>query len=152
MQAIISHILDDKAIQNMCNSHNMSIHVALIVKRGQVIAKASNKIGSRSRGSGYSDCTIHAERNVVKELGDTEAMRGATMYVVRISRARTRVGNDRIQNSEPCHDCHLFLTKCHVKYGLRSVFYSTHELVEMDFTDRPARRPPMTPEIKKVVN
>ena len=88
-------------------------------------------------------CTIHAEKAVVKELGDRNMMRGAIMYVIRISRSKTLVGNERVQNSEPCHDCHLFLTKCHEKYGLRKVFYSTHEFVELDFEDRPDKRPPM---------
>ena len=141
MGSLFEHILDDKFIQNLRGSHKTSIHVALIVKRGQVIAKAANSIGSRSRGCGYSDMTIHAERAVVKELGDFQQLRGASLYVVRISSN----GEHEIKNSEPCHDCHLFLKKCHEKYGLSRVFYSTHEFVEMDFTTRPAKRPPMVP-------
>jgi hypothetical protein len=143
MQTILPHVLNDKAIQNLVAAHKTSIHVAFIMKRGHILAKATNKIGSRSRGAGYSDCTIHAEKAVVKELGDRNMMRGAIMYVIRISRSKTLVGNERVQNSEPCHDCHLFLTKCHEKYGLRKVFYSTHEFVELDFEDRPDKRPPM---------
>jgi hypothetical protein len=44
--------------------------MAVIVKRGQILAEATNNYGSRSRGSGYSKSSIHAERNVVKQLGD----------------------------------------------------------------------------------
>jgi hypothetical protein len=139
MLSLFSQILDDKSIQNLRASHNTSIHVALIVKRGQIIAKATNSIGSRSRGCGYSDMTIHAERAVVKELGDLQQLRGASLYVVRVSRS-SKCG---IKNSEPCYDCHLFLKKCHEKYGLSRVFYSTHEFVEMDFSCPPAKRPPM---------
>ena len=145
MQFIVANYLKDKCISNLPDAHNTSIHVAVIVKRNKVIAAATNKIGSRSRGSGYSDSTIHAERNVVKELGNFDQLRGATMYVFRVSRCKTKEGIERIQNSEPCHDCHLFLTKCHEKYGLKKVFYSTHEFVEMNFSDRPNKRPPMTP-------
>lgn len=140
MQFIVANYLKDKCISNLPIAHNTSIHVAVIVKRNKVIAAATNKIGSRSRGSGYSDSTIHAERNVVKELGNFDQLRGATMYVFRVSRCKTKEGIDRIQNSEPCHDCHLFLTKCVEKYGLRRVFYSTNEFVEVDFNVRPARK------------
>jgi hypothetical protein len=141
MASLFQQILEDKSIQNLRGAHNTSIHVAFIVKRGQIIAKATNSIGSRSRGCGYSDMTIHAERAVVKELGDFQQLRGASLYVVRLAKNV----DDGIKNSEPCHDCHLFLKKCHEKYGLSRVFYSTHEFVEMDFGARPAKRPPMVP-------
>ena len=140
MASLITQILDDKSLQNLRASQKISIHVALIVKRGQIIAKATNSIGSRSRGCGYSDMTIHAERAVVKQLGDLQQLRGASLYVVRVSKSN-QCG---IKNSEPCYDCHIFLKKCHEKYGLSRVFYSTHEFVEMDFdSPPPAKRPPM---------
>lgn len=140
MQSIVSNALNDKSIRNLVDAHNTSIHVAVIIKRNKVIATATNKIGSRSRGAGYSDCTIHAERNVVKELGDFKQLRGATLYVFRVSRCKDKHGIERIQNSEPCHDCHRFLSKCVDQYGLRRVFYSTHEFVEVDFNICPARK------------
>lgn len=143
MQSFVPAILADKTISNLVKTHRTSIHVAVIVKRNKVIAMATNKIGSRSRGAGYSDCTIHAEKNVVKELGDFGQLRGATMYVIRISRCITKQGLDKIQNSEPCHDCHLFLEKCVKQYGLRRVFYSTTDFVELDFDARPEKRPIM---------
>lgn len=144
MASLFQQILEDKYIQNLRGVHNTSIHVAFIVRRGQIIAKAVNSIGSRSRGCGYSDMTIHAERAVVKQLGDFQQLRGASLYVVRIKYGANN-GEHGIVNSEPCHDCHLFLKKCHDKYGLSRVFYSTHEFVEMDYGARPAKRPPMVP-------
>jgi hypothetical protein len=140
MQSFVPDILANKTIANLVKTHKTSIHVAVIVKRNKVIAMATNKIGSRSRGAGYSDCTIHAEKNVVKELGDFAKLRGSTMYVIRISRCVTKKGLDKIQNSEPCHDCHQFLEKCVKKYGLSKVFYSTTEFVELDFDARPEKR------------
>jgi hypothetical protein len=140
METIMPEILKDKMIKNLIYSHTTSIHLAVIVKRNKVIAMATNKIGSRSRGAGWSDYTIHAEKNVVKELGDLEQLRGAIMYVIRISRSRSQTGMDRVQNSEPCHDCHLFLEKCVRQYGLRRVFYSTTDFVELDLSVRPAKR------------
>jgi hypothetical protein len=140
MNILLLSLMDDKAISNLVQSYKTSVHVAFLVKRNKVIAVATNRVGTRSRGCGYSDCTIHAEKNVVKELGNLEQMRGATMYVFRISKCRTKSGMEKIQNSEPCYDCHLFLEKCVKNYGLRRVFYSTNEFVELDFNERPQRR------------
>jgi hypothetical protein len=140
MNILLLSLMDDKTISNLVQSYKTSVHVAFLVKRNKVIAVATNRVGTRSRGCGYSDCTIHAEKNVVKELGNLEQMRGATMYVFRISKCRTKLGMEKIQNSEPCYDCHLFLEKCVKNYGLRRVFYSTNEFVELDFNERPQRR------------
>jgi len=140
MDLILPSILEDKSILNMIKVHKTSVHVAIIISRNKVLAIATNQVGSRSKGAGYSDCTIHAERNVVKQLGDHAKLRGASLYVFRISKCREKSGMDKIQNSEPCYDCHVFLEKCVKKYGLRNVFYSTNEFVEMDFHSRPAKK------------
>jgi hypothetical protein len=55
----------------------------------------------------------------VKRLGDISQLNGCTLEVVRIGKR----GN--IKNSEPCHDCRLFLDKCMREYGLRKVLYSS---------------------------
>ena len=96
-----------------------SLHMAVIVKRGKVIEVATNSVGSRSRGSGYSDRTIHAERAVVKKLGDITKLKGATMYVWRIGFAGFYP-----MSSEPCNECQVFLNKCMKQYGLRAVYYT----------------------------
>jgi len=100
-----------------CRPHNTFLHIAAIVKRGKVIAVAHNRIGTRSKGSGYSDQTIHAEKAVVKKLGDISRLRGATLCVWRISAIN-------VLPSKPCDECHLFLKKCMDQYGLRSVMYT----------------------------
>ena len=96
--------------------HTTHYHVAVIVKRGKVIAEASNKVGTRSRGCGFSDRTIHAERAVVKELGDISKLRGASLCVWRVS-------SFHVLPSKPCEECHIFLKKCMKEYGLRAVYY-----------------------------
>lgn len=96
----------------------MGMHHATIVKRNKVLASSINRHGSRSLGCGYSDWTIHAERAVVKRLGDVSLLRGATLIVVRYNRA-----GDMLY-SKPCPDCTLFLEKCMRDYGLRKVIYS----------------------------
>lgn len=95
--------------------------MAVVVKRGKVIAQASNGLGSRSRGSGYSKYTIHAEKNVVKQLGDISKLRDADIYVMRVSKC----DNPTFMVSKPCHECECFLQKCMREYGLRNVYYTS---------------------------
>lgn len=140
MELLLSSLIEDKAIASLVNNYKTSVHVAFLIKRNKVIAVATNRVGTRSRGCGYSDCTIHAEINVVKELGDIKLLRGASLYVFRISKCRQKLGTDKIQNSEPCYNCHLFLEKCVKEYGLRRVFYSMDSFVELDFATRPTRK------------
>jgi len=94
------------------------IHVAVLVKRGKIIASACNQVGSRHMGCGYSDRSIHAERAVVKKIGNTDLLRGADMYVFRNGRTVDS------RYSQPCHACEVFLRKCMREHGLRYVFYS----------------------------
>lgn len=108
-----------------------SLHLAVIVNRGRIIASATNTLGSRSRGSGYSDLTLHAERAVVKKLGDITKLKGSTMYVWRIGFAEFYP-----MSSEPCSECQVFLNKCMKQYGLRAVYY-THTNTPMA-TDKPS--------------
>lgn len=124
-RTLLEQFLADPRTNNLRESHITSIHVAIIVKRGKVIASASNKIGSRSSGCGYSAYTIHAERNVVKILGDISQLRGADMYIMRISKDSKKTGFDRFQNSAPCPSCQVFLTKCIREYGLKNVFFTS---------------------------
>lgn len=97
--------------------HNTFLHIAAVVKRGKVLATAQNRLGSRSRGSGYSSQTIHAERAVIKKIGDISKIRGATLCVWRISAIN-------VLPSKPCRDCQVFLEKCMKEYGLQAVQYS----------------------------
>lgn len=103
--------------------HNTHVHVAMIVKRGKILAQATNRIGSRSRGAGYSGLTIHAERNCIKQLGDISQLRGADMYIMRISRSAERP--PEFMCSKPCCECEVFLGKCMREYGLKNVYYTS---------------------------
>ncbi len=96
-----------------------SIHFAMLMKRGIVLDVACNAIGSRTRGCGYKNRTIHAERAVLKKLGDHTKLDGAIMVVVRISR-----GTKELMNSEPCDTCRPHLEKCMKEHGLKCVYYS----------------------------
>jgi deoxycytidylate deaminase len=100
--------------------HTTSVHIALVVKRGKVIAVGTNGIGTRSSGCGYgSHGTIHAEKAVMKNLGDMTSLRGAILLVLRMGRS-----DHTWRYSAPCHSCKVFLNKCIGIYGLKTVYYS----------------------------
>jgi hypothetical protein len=107
------------SIEAIWNKHRTQAHVAVIIHRGKILSIASNSIGSRSRGCGYQERTIHAERAAIKKVGDMSKLNGATLIVIRISR-----GLKEVVNSEPCHSCKCHLEKCMREHGLRQVYYS----------------------------
>jgi hypothetical protein len=105
-------------IDSIPRAHNTELHVAILRKRGKILAIATNRIGSRSRGCGYSNMTIHAERAVLKMV-DKRDLYGAEMYVIRLTTAHRD-----IVGSKPCHSCTCHLEKCFREHGLRRVYYS----------------------------
>ena len=119
--AIFQQFLQDPRTINLRMKHTASLHRAVLVKRGKIIADATNNYGNRSRGSGYSQSSIHAEKNVVKVLGDVHRLRGADMYVMRFSRTE----NIEFVRSTPCPACMIFLEKCMREYGLKNVYYTS---------------------------
>ncbi len=121
---LLEQIIDNQRTINLRYAHFSHIHVAFLVKRGKIIAEATNGFGSRSRGSGYSASSIHAEKNVVKTLGNIHEIKGAVMYIVRISRNSKSEGLNQFMKSNPCHQCEVFLEKCMKEYGLKCVYYS----------------------------
>lgn len=123
-ESILQHIMSNPRTSVLKYAHYASIHVAVLVKRGKIIAEATNGFGSRSRGSGYCNNSIHAERNVVKEIGNIRELKGAEMYVVRISRTADYEKQDPFMGSKPCCQCKVFLEKCIREYGLKNVYYT----------------------------
>ena len=113
-------IVNDLVDKHDCKvlPHNTYFHQAVIIKRNRILARAHNSIGSRSKGSGYSTNTIHAEKAVVKDLGDISKLRGATLFVYRFN------ASGQFRNSKPCSECQIFLKKCLELYGLKSYAYS----------------------------
>lgn len=99
--------------------HNTEFHTATIRRRNKIIAVARNVLGTRSRGSGWDDLSLHAERAVVKRLGDISQLRGCTLEVIRLNKS------GEVRSSKPCSNCVMFLQKCIREYGLRRVIYSS---------------------------
>lgn len=99
--------------------HNTEFHTATLYgRRRKILAVARNTIGTRSRGCGWDDQSLHAERAVVKRLGDISQLRGCTLEVIRLNKS------GEVRNSKPCYNCELFLEKCIKEYGLRKYVYS----------------------------
>jgi hypothetical protein len=118
-EAAISLIEKQVCIDTILMKHNTQSHIAALIKRGKVLEVATNSIGTRSKGCGYDTRTIHAERAVLKKIGDISKLAGAIMIVIRISK-----NTGEIVNSEPCHSCKCHLEKCMRNYGLKTVYYS----------------------------
>lgn len=121
--SLVEQFLTDPNTMKMRQTDLISFHVAMLVRRGKILRVASNRLGSRSQGSGFSNFTIHAERNVVKEFGDISQLKGCDLYVMRIHQNRL-TDEKYFGNSQPCRDCQLFLEKCQRRYGLRHVYYT----------------------------
>ena len=124
--SILEEFLSDPRTTNLVeyDKKRYSLHVAVIALRGKVLATATNRNGTRSMGSGYSTHSIHAEKNVVKQLGDISKLRGADLYVMRISRDVRKVSTDKFLCSKPCDECQAFLEKCMREYGLKNVYFT----------------------------
>ena len=120
---ILEQFLDDPRGNTLRDAKCHEVHIAVLVKRGKVIASDRNRYGTRSRGSGFSNNSIHAERSVVKQLGDISQLKGADMFIMRFARNRLLEGYDRFKSSKPCYGCELFLEKCMREYGLKNVYY-----------------------------
>ena len=104
---------------SLYSRHKTHVHVAFLFSpRKKLLSWAVNKVGSRSLGSGYSGQTIHAERAVLKRVGDVTKLRGASLVVVRVGIQ----GN--IKTSQPCSECKCHLDKCIREYGLKYVYHS----------------------------
>lgn len=125
-QLLEEFLIDPKTINlTTFDKSRQSLHVAIIAKRGKILATATNRNGSRSSGSGYSNHSIHAEKNAVKQLGDISKMRGCDLYVMRISRDHEKEDKMKFMNSKPCEECQMFLEKCMREYGLNRVYFTS---------------------------
>lgn len=93
------------------------VHIALILKRGKLLAWGTNQYSSRKEGCGSDTYSLHAEAAVIKRLGNKQHLKGAVLVVV-------RQGAVSLINSEPCDVCKCRLEKHIREDGLRAVYYS----------------------------
>jgi hypothetical protein len=119
---ILDQFLMDPRTTKMVDNHCTKLHIAIIVKRGKILASATNKIASRSNGAASrgSQNFIHAEKNLLRSL-DTSKLRGADIYVMRI---HTSDAGLQFKYSQPCPECTVLLTKCIREYGLKNVYFT----------------------------
>ncbi len=107
-------------VQTRRHGLNTYLHIAFLLKGKRIVAYATNKVGTRTKGSGYNRATIHAEIAVVKKIGDINAIRGLKMVVLRYG-----LQDKNWVYSHPCKCCQPILKKFIDKYGLLVVMYST---------------------------
>lgn len=98
---------------------NTHLHLAIVYGRGDVpLAISTNRVGSRSRGAGYGNMTIHAERAALKAVGDVRLLEGATLVVIRIGKS------GKLMGSAPCEECQSAIAAYERKYGLGTIVHS----------------------------
>lgn len=119
----IINILPSAILRSDVSRHLNHLHVAIILRRGKILATATNREGDRSCGCGFSDWSLHAERAVIKKVGDLNQLRGAIMIVIRLVQLKRKT-SPALARSDPCYDCQKTLKKCMKEYGLRAVYYS----------------------------
>lgn len=130
MSSLFAWLMETVRPSSNINSKKVGTHTSAIVKRGKVLVATTNKVGAKSRkgrtGPRYTEqhsypaCTIHAEVMAIRLIGDLSRLRGADLYVWRISPSCGRP-----LNSKPCSECQCVLEKCMREHGLRRVYYST---------------------------
>lgn len=125
--ALLESFMNDPNITRMRERHRTQrFHYAMLVLRGKIVSMASNDYGTPSRGGcGYGKwCTIHAEKNCIKKVGDLSKLKGCDLYVMKI-REHAITNEMYFSNSKPCRSCTLFLEKCQRNFGLKNVFYTS---------------------------
>ena len=121
----LTNLLDDERIISMYKNRITKFHVAMVVKRGKILAQATNKAGSRSKGATRKGWFIHAEKNLLLSLkGNYSILTGADIYVVRVGGSPSCEGEKELWYSKPCPECTVLMIKCLDVYGLKNVYYS----------------------------
>ena len=124
--SLLDRFINDSRTCKMPIGHTTKLHIAIIVKRGKILAEATNKVASRTNGASSRGSMnyIHAERNVLRVLGDNDKLRGADMYVMRLGKTFKGSGELCFKYSQPCPECTVFLEKCMRIYGLKNVYFT----------------------------
>jgi len=120
--SLLDKFLLDPRTAKLVDNHATKLHIAIIVKRGRILATATNKVASRTNGAASrgSQNFIHAEKNLLRSV-DTTKLRGADIYVMRI---RMSGGEAEFCYSQPCPECTVLLNKCIREYGLKNVYFT----------------------------
>jgi hypothetical protein len=100
------------------NSWNPHIHVAVIMNKKNIVSVATNRLGNRSKGVGFSTSTLHAEMHAIKQVKNLKLLENCRMYVFR----QNKFGFPMM--SAPCKECRVKLEVVMKKWGLKKVLYS----------------------------
>ena len=112
----------ENAIKKAYQSPMYHKHGAVIVHRGKIIASGYNYLMPNKT----YDYSIHAEvaaiKNFLKNNKNTSILEECDLYVVRIGKKSMGFPT---KMSKPCKNC----SKSINKYGLRSVYWTTDEII-----------------------
>lgn len=126
MPSMVEQFLGNPRMLKLYENCATKFHVAMLVKRGQIISVVSNKLGSRSKGASTSGSQnfIHAEKNLVLSLGKNYSLlKGADIYVMRFGFDESKCFE--FKYSQPCRECTLLLQKCLKRYKLNKVYFTS---------------------------
>lgn len=120
---LVEYLTDLKTskLNDFCGT---KFHVAVLMKRGKVIACAWNKAASPKKGASINGAGfVHAEKNLVLSLKQNYGvLKGADIYVMRIS---SKINDQRsFQYSQPCPECTCLLNKCLRRHKLKNVYFT----------------------------
>ena len=121
--SLLDRFLLDPRTTKMVDTHSTKFHIAIAVKRGRILATGTNKVASRTNGASSrgSQNFIHAEKKLIRNLGDYNKLRGADIYIMRI---RSTKDSTEFCYSQPCPECTILLNKCIREYGLKNVYFT----------------------------
>ena len=89
IKRLVEDFMEDPRTKSLRDEFSAELHLAAIVKRGKVLATATNRYGTRSRFAGACRSSYHAEKSVVRELGNLTqlapsfSLRGGTLEILR---------------------------------------------------------------------
>lgn len=122
--SFVNDFLYDEVLPKKFTYSITNLHLAILVRRGNIIALAYNKVGSRSSGASTRGAQgfVHAEKNLLLSLKKNYSLlNGSDIYVVRFARNQ---GCYEFKYSQPCPECTVLLEKCIKQYNLNRVYFS----------------------------
>ncbi len=125
---------------NIAKKSNMRAkHGCVIVKNGKIISTGYNRsLGnnkyqtrdfSKDKTISQGLYSIHAEQDALRN-SDPKDLDGAKLYVIRLGCGDL---NPMFMNSQPCKKCTNIINKFREKHGLKQVFYTTENCLNIEF-------------------
>jgi len=119
----------DLAIEQAKKSPCNIKHGSVIVKNKKVLSKGYNKYIYTCYSFESGKITVHSEADCISKCINTNgrrSLKGATIYIIRLNYL------NELKMSCPCENCYSLI----IKYGIKTVYYSTNETNELQVIKR----------------